>query len=131
MKDLASADTCSGYWTSTRHIRDCTTIVRSSSVAAYLYHPGPLIQMAPGHIRARKSILPAPKMSSDHMKHSPMHRPLVRMVGPVSFRATHMTKSLLLYAVFRQLHEILIDLPLLGRVDTPAEISNLDLPLHS
>jgi len=28
MKDLASAERCSGYLTSTRHIRDCTTIVR-------------------------------------------------------------------------------------------------------
>ena len=28
MKDLASADTCSGYLTSTRHIRDCTAIIR-------------------------------------------------------------------------------------------------------
>ena len=65
------------------------------------------------------------------MKHSPRHLPLVHTVDPVSSRATHMTKSLLLYVVFCQLHHILIDVPLLGRVDTPAEVTNLDLSLHS
>lgn len=65
------------------------------------------------------------------MKHSPRHLPLVHMVDPVSSRATHMTESLLSYVAFCQLRQILIDEPLLGRVDTPAEITNLDFSLHS
>jgi len=103
MKDLASAETCSGYLTSTRHIRDCTTIIRSSSVVTHLYHPDPSIQMALDHILAQKLILPAPGISSDHMKHSPRHLPLVHMVDPVSSPERHMTGFLLLCVVCHQL----------------------------
>ena len=99
IKDLASAETCSGYLTSTRHIRDCTTIIRLFCTKSHLYHPDPWIQMAHGHIRARKLILPAPEISSDHMKNSPRHLPLVHMVDPVSSRAIRTTMSLLSYVV--------------------------------
>jgi hypothetical protein len=72
-----------------------------------------------------------PVVSSDHTKHSPRHLPLVHRVDPVSSPERHTTESLLLYVVYYQLHEISIDVPLLGRVDAPAEITNLDFPLHS
>ena len=103
MKDLASAETCSGYLTSTRHIRDWTTIIRESCMRTHLYHPDPLIQMAHDHILAQKLILPMPAISSDHMNNSPRHLPLVHMVDPVSSRGTHMTGFLLLCVVYHQL----------------------------
>jgi len=99
MKDLASTETCCGYLTSTRHIRDCTTIVRLSSIVTHLYRLDPSIQMAHDHIRARTSILPTPSISSDHIVHSPRHLPLARMVDPESSRERRMTASLLLCVV--------------------------------